>query len=334
MRKPKLSNFVNAITNKLGRTGLKIRKVSPDILVVAGIGGVIGATVMACRATKKLDDILDDHQEELNAIKTEHEVVSEAENDETVECPSDASEGSYRRSIARTYATTSIRVIRLYGPSMALYGISVACILKSHNILKQRNLAMAAAYEVLDNRFKKYREGVIDKYGEEADRDLRFGRRVKEFTEIHQDPETGEEIEETVVKEVYDIPEGASDYGFWFSKETCPNSFTGDPIYDLAKAKGILSVFSTLYNTRGHVLLHEVTDQFGIEQRTPQSIVCGWVKGYGDDYIDFGIDHGIFARDELGNAILIDPNDPEERGYMRNGFWIEPNVDGPIYDKI
>ena len=57
MKKPEI---MNNITRTLNKAAFKFKKHSPEILVVAGVVGVVGSTVMACKATTKVNDILDD----------------------------------------------------------------------------------------------------------------------------------------------------------------------------------------------------------------------------------------------------------------------------------
>ena len=50
---------LNGLTRNLNRFGLTIKKHSPEILMVAGTVGVVTSAVMACKATLKVNDILE-----------------------------------------------------------------------------------------------------------------------------------------------------------------------------------------------------------------------------------------------------------------------------------
>ena len=54
-------------------------------------------------------------------------------------------------------------------------GLSIAALTRSHNILTKRNAALTAAYGALEKGFSEYRARVVEKYGEEEDRDFRYG---------------------------------------------------------------------------------------------------------------------------------------------------------------
>ena len=46
-----------------------VKKHIPDILVALGIGGVVAGTVMACKETRKIDPILEDHKKRMDKIR-------------------------------------------------------------------------------------------------------------------------------------------------------------------------------------------------------------------------------------------------------------------------
>ena len=49
------NKILTKIGCKLGKAGLVLKKHEPEILVVAGAIGTIGSTVLACRATLKVN---------------------------------------------------------------------------------------------------------------------------------------------------------------------------------------------------------------------------------------------------------------------------------------
>ena len=66
-----------AIVESLGRTvnrvGFKLKKHSPEILVVTGIVGAVASAVMACKATTKLSDITEEAKEKIDDIHADIE---------------------------------------------------------------------------------------------------------------------------------------------------------------------------------------------------------------------------------------------------------------------
>lgn len=64
--------FMNTISRSAHRMAFKLQKHSPEILVVAGVIGAVASAVMACKATTKLSDILDDSRDRIDSI---HDVI-------------------------------------------------------------------------------------------------------------------------------------------------------------------------------------------------------------------------------------------------------------------
>ena len=52
--------IVNKITFAAHKALFKVKKHSPEILITAGVIGTVASAVMACKATTKLSDILED----------------------------------------------------------------------------------------------------------------------------------------------------------------------------------------------------------------------------------------------------------------------------------
>lgn len=135
-----------------------IKVKSPDILLGAGIVGIVVGTIAACKATKKTTEIIKEHNEKLNVIHSD--MVDENEKP---------------KEITKTYVSTGLKLTKLYLPSGLILAGSIGCLVGGHVILNKRNLGLAAAYTALDTCYKDYRQQVIDKYGEEVDRQFQYG---------------------------------------------------------------------------------------------------------------------------------------------------------------
>src|SRR5204863_4710295 len=155
----------DTIARKVASQQLLASKNSPRILFVGGVVGMIGSTVLACRATLKLEETLSKIEGEKSRA---HQVKSH------VDSPEYNGDAQYPdNELKRDLTIISIRgvgsIAKLYAPSIVLGAVSVAALTKSHNILQDRNLALTAAYTAVDAAFQRYRERVIDRYGEDAD---------------------------------------------------------------------------------------------------------------------------------------------------------------------
>lgn len=289
-----------AISQKIARQGLLASKNSPTILFGAGVVGMVGSTVLACRATLKMHEVLDTAQEDLGQARKLAHFQDER-----------YTETDRKKDTAIIYARSAGKVGRLYAPSIILGAASIACLTKSHNILQERNLALAAAYTAVDEAFKAYRERVVEKYGEEEDRNLRYETEVV----TGYDPETDKPIEETILAE----SNGKSMYARWFDDQS--SNWSEEPYYNFAFLRSAQNWFNDMLRSRGHVFLNEVYDHLDIPRTRPGSVV-GWIiNDNGDNFVDFGI----FEDEE------------KTRGFVngREGsILLDFNVDGVIWDKI
>ena len=304
----KINNLVNSTTRTFNRAGLKLKKHSPEIMVTAGGIGVVASAVMACKATTKASSIVDEMKEEMDKIREAVDMVDE----ETY------SKEDLKRDTAIVYLQTGVKFAKLYGASIALGTLSITSILVGHNILRKRNLALAAAYTAIDTSFKAYRGRVVERFGKELDKELRYNIKAKEVEETVIDKKTGEE---KVVKKTIDVadPNEYSDYARFFD-DGC-NGWSKDPEFNLMFLKQQQSYANDLLKSRGHLFLNEVYDLLGI-QRTKAGNIVGWIydekNPVGDNFVDFGI---------------YDINRPKNRDFV-NGYErtiiLDFNVDGDI----
>ena len=182
----------NNLTRGLSRLGLKLKKHSPEILMVTGTIGVVTSAVMACKATLKVNDILEETKQDVDKIN------GVLENEEYAD---KYSEEDSKRDLLIVYAQTGIKLAKLYAPSVILGTLSLGAMITSNNILRKRNVALAAAYTVLDKGFKDYRSNVIERFGEKIDKELKHNIKAKTFETINVD-ENGKEkkMKKTIIQ--------------------------------------------------------------------------------------------------------------------------------------
>jgi hypothetical protein len=282
----------------LGKRSLALQREAPRILFGAGVLSMVGSTVLACRGTLKLETTLEKGQKDL--------AVHKAITDEKY------TDRDRNRDIAIIYTRTAKDVAKLYAPAVLLGSAGIAMLTKSHNILQDRNAALSAAYVVVDQAFKQYRERVVTRYGEDVDRELRYG--VEKVEVI--DEETGKK--KTVKRVSSETP---SQYARFFDEYS--TSWGKDPETNFIFLRCQQRYFNDLLIARGHVFLNEVYNELGRKHTTAGSVV-GWMMTQdreGDNFIDFGL----FRDDET------------IRDFMngRNGsILLDFNVDGVIFDKI
>jgi len=287
------------ISRQVARNALLIQKSSPGVLLGVGIVGMTASTVLACRATLKMDEVVEEAKGKLDTAKTlDHPEYSEKDRS---------------RDISLIYFQSGVKIARLYAPAIIVGGLSIYCLTSSHNILTRRNAALTAAYGALEKGFAEYRARVVEKYGEEEDRNLRYGTEEVEIV----DPKTKKK------KTVTRVGPGEPSIYARFFDEYSP-SWSKEPEYNLLFLQCQQNYANDLLKSRGHVFLNEVYDMLGI-QRSQAGAVVGWLlspNGDTDNFVNFGVFDGRSekARDFVNGregAILLDFN-----------------VDGLIFDKI
>ena len=196
-----------SVTRSFHKVGMSLKKHSPEILMVAGVVGTVASTVLACKATLKVNEVLDETKTNLDKIHTAVETgVTEAGEEYTIE--------DSKKELAITYAQTGVKMVKLYGPAVGLGALSIAAMLTSNGILHKRTAAAVAAYTAVDKGFKEYRGRVIDRFGKELDRELKYNIKAVEVEETV----TNEDGTETVVKKTIDVidPNNYSPYSIVF----------------------------------------------------------------------------------------------------------------------
>ena len=310
----------NEIANKLALTaskaGIKVQKYSPEILAVVGTVGVIASAVMACKATTKVSEITEDTKHQIDMV---HEAINDKE---LVESGKYTKEDS-QKDLAIIYTQTAVKFAKLYGPAITLGTVSLACLLGSNQILRKRNAALAAAYATISKEFKEYRGRVIDRFGKEIDRELKYNIVKQQIEENVVDPETGEVKTEKKEVEVVDPDIMGSPYAKFFD-EGC-RGWEKDAEMNLMFLRSQQNYANDLLRIRGYVFLNDIYDMLGIE-RTRAGQIVGWVydpkRTDIDNYIDFGI---------------YNINRKKSRDFV-NGIerviLLDFNVDGNILDLI
>jgi len=298
-----------AVSIKFGRQLLHLQKTSPQVMFVGGVAAGLGATVLACRSTLKLSDVLLE-AEELK-FKAEQLHSAGAQSDHAVEY----TDKQYAKDLTIIKVKTILNVTKLYAPAAGLAMISVALLTGSHITLNRRNASLSAAYAATDQAFNQYRERVRDQLGEEADRDLRYGTR--------EDKETveGDDGKKKVVK-VTRVGDGQPSQYARFFDELCAD-FKRNPEYNMIFLKAQQNYANDMLQARGHVFLNEVYDALGLP-RSGAGAAVGWVHGKGgDDYVDFGI-----FDDKTNDRVRDFVNGRED------AILLDFNVDGVIWNQI
>lgn len=308
MTKVELMNNVSRVFHK---AGFQLKKHSPEILVVAGIAGTVTSAVLACKATLKVHEIMDKTKSDIDDI---HEAVKA----KVTRAGEEYTEDDSKKDLAIVYTQTGVKFVKLYAPAVVLGGLSIASILAGHRVLSKRNVALAAAYATVDKGFKEYRGRVIERFGEELDRELKYNIKSKEVETIVVD-ENGEQHVEKEIVETAEISE-YSTYARFFD-ESC-RGWDKDPEYNLMFLRQTQNYMNDKLRTKGYLFLNEVYEALDIPP-TQLGQVVGWMlNGDGDGFVDFGI---YDVRDERKRAFV----NGRERSIL-----LDFNVDGDIMHNL
>lgn len=270
-----------SITRGIGRGVLKTKKNSPHIFFGIGLVGSVVSTVLACKATLKLEEEVNEIQASVNSLKI---LAQENEANEKT-----YSERDYYKDLGYVYLKGAVKIGKLYGPSAIVGVTAIGCLTGSHVQLAKRNAALTVTLTALSKAFDDYRLKIQEEIGEDREKEIYRGLSAQKM-----------EGKKELVKVV--DGDGFSIYARFFDSSN-PN-WTNSSEYNRIFIKAQQNYANHLLAARGHVFLNDVYDQLGFE-RTSAGAVVGWVKnGDGDNYIDFDLDEAFGCLNDDMSYIL------------------------------
>lgn len=281
------------VTRLAGRAGLVLSKHAPTILTAAGTAGFIGTTILASKATLKVEETVAEETALLVKVHEAHDAGKLEDKD-----------ALHDKVILYTRMTT--KLAKLYAPALILGAASIVSLATGHGIMLKRNASLAAAYAAVDQAFKTYKKKVESKFGKEAVLDALVSTAEEDLTK------------DEMTLEAITAVDGVSPYGVIFDSSN--NNWSADEDLSMLHLKCQQQYANDILQTRGHIFLNEVYKMLGFPH-TPAGAVTGWVKGHGDDFIDFNIYDGMFEGED-------------ENGRTVTKWALDFNVDGVMYDKI
>lgn len=315
LKKIDKTEIVETMTRAASKCGYKLKKASPTIMIVgAAIGGVT-ATVLACKATIKAQDIMTEHYAQVESIHTAKKQIE----DGTVQL----SEGD----ITTTYVQTGLKLAKVYAPAVTLGAVSLGCMFGSHHIMSKRNASLTAAYIALDKAFEEYKSRVSDRFGSRVQEELEHNIKAVEI----ESKSTNEQGVEETIKEYKDIA----------MQHTSPYTCIFDETVDTWQPDNMLNrnylflmeqAANKRLRTQGHLFLNDVLASLGthggVTLKTPEGQIVGWIYDPNDptrqNHVDFGVTNYVEGDEALNSFI-----NGGERSVM-----LRFNCDGPIIDKI
>jgi Family of unknown function (DUF6353) len=291
-----------SVTRSLANSVVKTKRNSPHIFFAGGVLGIFASTFLACKATLKLEETVDEIRNDLDKAKSKKHLEQTSLLKET-------QEQTYRRELVHVYGTSAIKIGKLYAPAAILGVASVGALTGSHVQLARRNAALTATLAAVSEAYDKYRSRVREELGEERELDIYRGIKEEEVED--------EKGKKHLVK-VVGI-EDLSPYARFFDEQS--TAWQKDAEHNRVFLSCQQEYFNHRLNAYGFVFLNEVYEGLGFE-RTREGQIVGWLRpadGGIDGYIDFGMY-------EAYNKRFINLN---ERSVI-----LDFNVDGPIQHKI
>ena len=281
------------VTRLAGRAGLVLSKHAPTILTAAGTAGFIGTTILASKATLKVEETVAEETALLVKVHEAQEAGKLSDKDAT-------------HDKVVLYSRMTTKLAKLYAPAIILGVASIASLATGHGIMLKRNASLAAAYAAVDQAFKTYKKKVESKFGKDAV--------LEALSSVATEDLTKDEMTVESVAAVNDV----SPYGVIFDDTNV--NWSADEDLAMLHLKCQQQYANDILQTRGHIFLNEVYKMLGFPH-TPAGAVTGWVKGNGDDFVDFNIFDGMFEGED-------------QNGRTVTKWALDFNVDGVMYDKI
>ena len=300
-------------TRGLGKAKLSVKKASPTLLIVGGaIIGVVAIVDYCKKSINEAAPIIEESNEKID-------IIEENAREELVE--------PNKEEISKIKKSTAVKLCKVYARPVGLTVVSAVMIGGSHYILKKRNVALAAAFTAVDSGFKMYRQRVIERFGDEVDKELRYNIKKHTIEEKYIDPETGEErIKETEVGVIETDPNDPNKYSIYarFFDQYC-TEWSKSPEYNLTFLRARQAEANQILQRDGYLFLNTVYDMLGIP-RSKAGQVVGWVykedNPVGDNFVDFGI----YDVRRSANRDFVN-------GY-ENVILLDFNIDGDILDYL
>ncbi|MFI3115335.1 MAG: DUF6353 family protein [Clostridia bacterium] len=309
----KNKTMIDNVKKSFHKAKFEIIKRSPEILVTVGVLGVVASTVMACKATTKINDILEYSKEEIDKV---HDCTNRDEFKE------EYTSQDAKKDLAIIYFQTGLKITKLYVPSIILGSLSIGSMVASNNILRERNIALAAAYTTVDKGFKEYRNRVIEKFGQEVENEIRYNIKAQKIEDIITDEETGKDKKVKKSVNVATINE-SSEYARFFDAGNPYWEKDGD--YNFMFLRGQQNYWNDKLMVEGRVFLNDVYDSIGIP-KTKAGQIVGWSYDTNNTNIDNYIDFGIFNMHKETNRNFIEGFEPT--------ILLDFNVDGNVWDTM
>lgn len=300
----------------------KVKFRSPELLIGAGVVGLVGAAIVAVRRGVRW------HTAAKAEIAHDLETIKKAEGS-----PQYTREDKVQ-DYARVIGKGVWSFTQIYGPSVAVGAASVVSILAGTGVLKGRLAAMTSAAATAQAALERYRSRVREKLGEDADYEFAYEVSAKKAKIKHEDgtkeslvtyhlvPSSGEWMAASPYSRLWD--ENAMEW--------CANRDI-----QFLTLRSLENHFNQELNARGVVFLNDVYKALGLPMSKDAALV-GWIKDYEKPKMaKLAAELGRVPGDGVISFGVFENESPSARAYLAgddNRVVLDFNVDGVIYDLI
>lgn len=333
-----LSRFGRNIKGFGKRTCFKLKAKSPEILLVVGGVTFVATVVTACIQTvKHSEEVLDEHERRMleidNSLEIANETSESTETSEELEKEPSYSLKEAKKDRFFAYCNTALSFGKVYAPAIILGTVSLTCFLASYNIMRKRNIALTIAYGACEKAFREYRERVRGELGDEADRHFKYGyeKNLGRIAKTNEDGSVDVVSDEISVLHPEEddengvIKDADGNLRFLFAPETSrfyqPSESLNDVTIAAARNLSQLDLDCDHY-----ICLNQVLKRLGIDP-VGEGQYIGWVKGFGDPYIDF-------RTEKVYRPAPLDPKLNPYGAEYECIYYFDFNHCGTIHDKL
>ena len=187
--------------------------------------------------------------------------------------------------------------------------------------MHKRNAALAAAYAIVDKDFKGYRGRVIERFGKDLDRELKYNIKAQEVEETV----TNEDGTETTVKKTVNSVTTDTNMPSTFARcfaEGNPG-WSKNPEHSLIWLRQQQNFLNRKLKSQGWLFLNEVYEALGFNI-TEAGSVAGWVYDKDSDEFSNFVDFGIYDQDDERKIAFVNGDE--------KNIWLDFNPDGNVWE--
>lgn len=289
---------MTTMSRMVGKTKLSLIKNAPTLSIGAGVVGLVGAVYLSGKAAVKTQDILAEHREEMKQEDEAYEEVIVLRQEDPEALP-EVTEKTHNAAKLSISMQTGVKVLKVYGPTLAVAGLSIASIVYGRNIFQKRLSSLAAALQITTATLERYRTAVAEETGEEKEVEIFKSATQKHLERMANQIDSLEESNSARNKV------SRTAFARWFDQTNSMwTNQSGENRFLIANSQ---NYFNDLLNRRGYVFLNEVYTHLGF-QPVPEGQTMGWIRN--SDFPDAVIDFDVFNSQSSESRAFVNDLTP------------------------